>query len=555
VTGKPVILTVDDDAAVTLALSRDLQRQYAQRFRIVRATSGPEALDVLREIRLAEDEAALLLADHRMPGMTGVEFLEQSLELYPSAKRVLLTAYADTDAAIRAINAVGLDYYLLKPWGPPEQKLYPVLDELIDDWFAGYRPPFEGVRIIGHRWSARSYEIKDLLARNQVPFQWLDVETSAEARELLAASRITPTPARLPVVVTTSGTVLETPDNGALALEIGLQTRAELPFYDLIVVGGGPAGLAAAVYSASEGLRTVLVEREAPGGQAGQSSRIENYLGFPAGVSGSELARRATTQARRFGAEIITVQDACSLEARGAARVVRLAGGGELSAHSVLIATGVAYRRLNVPGLDQLTGRGVFYGAAIAEAQSVSGQDAYIIGGANSAGQAAAYLARFCRQVTLLVRADRLEKGMSQYLVDQLRAIPNIRVELNSEVVAVSGEEHLETITIADRAAGSERRQAADYLFVFIGAYPHTEWVGEAIARDERGFIVSGPDLRRDGTSSRWALEREPLALETSVPGVFVAVDVRRSSMKRVASAVGEGAMAVYLVHQYLETL
>ena len=553
--GKPVLLTVDDDAVVSQALTRDLRRQYAQRFRVVRAESGPQALKILRELRLAEEEAALLLADHRMPGMTGVEFLEHSIELYPIAKRVLLTAYADTEAAIRAINAVGLDYYLLKPWSPPEQKLYPVLDELIEDWLADYKPPFEGVRLIGHRWSTRSHEIKDLLARNQIPFQWLDVETSEDARELLAASQITPTPDRLPIVVTTSGTVLEAPDNAQLAIQIGLQTRAELPFYDLIVVGGGPAGLAAAVYGASEGLRTVLVERQAPGGQAGQSSRIENYLGFPNGVTGSELARRAATQARRFGAEIITVQDACGLEARGAARLVRLAGGAELSGHSVLIATGVDYRRLNAPGLDNLTGRGVYYGAALSEAQSVSGQDVYLIGGANSAGQAAVYFARFARQVTLLVRADRLEKSMSQYLIDQLRAMPNIRVQLNSEVVAASGDEHLQAITIANRTAGSEHEVPADFLSIFIGAYPHTDWLGEAIARDDRGFVISGPELVRDGISPRWALEREPLPLETSLAGVFVAGDVRRSSMKRVASAVGEGAMAVYLVHQYLETL
>jgi thioredoxin reductase (NADPH) len=553
--GKPVLLTVDDDAAVSQALLRDLRRQYAQRFRVVRADSGAQALQILRDLRLAEEEAALLLADHRMPSMTGVEFLEHSLELYPSAKRVLLTAYADIDAAIHAINTVGLDYYLLKPWSPPDQKLYPVLDELLDDWQADYTPPFEGVRLIGHRWSARSHQIKDLLARNHVPFQWLDVETSEDARELLAASRITPRPERLPVVVTVSGTVLEAPDNSELASRIGLQTRAELAFYDLIVVGAGPAGLASAVYGASEGLRTVLVEREAPGGQAGQSSRIENYLGFPAGVSGSELARRATTQARRFGAEIITVQDACSLETRGNARVVRLAGGAELTAHSIVIATGVAYRRLDVPGLEKLTGRGVYYGAALAEAQSVSGQDVYLVGGANSAGQAAVYFARFARQVTLLVRADRLEKSMSAYLVDQIRAIPNIRVRLNSEVVAACGEDHLEAITIADRTTGSQQQVAADFLSVFIGAYPHTDWLGEAIARDDRGFIVSGPELLRDGISPRWPLEREPLPLETSLPGVFVAGDVRRSSMKRVASAVGEGAMAVYLVHQYLGSL
>jgi thioredoxin reductase (NADPH) len=555
VAGKPVLLTVDDDFAVSQALARDLRQQYAQRFRIVRADSGAHALDLLGQLRLAEEEVALLLADHRMPGMTGVEFLEQSLELFPTAKRVLLTAYADIEAAIHAINVVGLDYYLLKPWSPPEQKLYPVLDDLIEDWLANYKPAFEGVRLIGHRWSARSHEIKDLLARNHVPYQWLDVETSDDARELLTASHISPSPDRLPVVVTPSGTVLEKPDNASLASQIGLQTHAELPFYDLIVVGAGPAGLAAAVYAASEGLRTVLVEREAPGGQAGQSSRIENYLGFPSGVSGSELARRAVTQARRFGAEIIAVQDACRLETAGAARLVRLAGGAELSAHTVLVATGVAYRRLSAPGIERLSGQGVYYGAALSEAQNVSGQNVYLVGGANSAGQAAVYLARFARQVTLVVRADRLDKGMSQYLVDQVRAVPNIHVRLSSDVVAAFGNEHLEELSIADRAVGSEERVPAAFLFVFIGAYPNTEWMGDAIARDERGFIVSGADLLRDGVSPAWTLEREPFLLETSAPGVFVAGDVRRSSMKRVASAVGEGAMAVYLVHQYLGTL
>jgi thioredoxin reductase (NADPH) len=552
---KPVLLTVDDDHAVSVALTRDLRRHYAEQFRVVRAESGGQALDILRELRLAEDDVAVILADHRMPGMTGVEFLERSLELYPTAKRVLLTAYADMDAALRAINIVGLDYYLLKPWHPPDEKLYPVLDELIEDWLNDYKPPFEGVRLIAHRWSARSHEIKDLLARNHVPFQWLDVETSDEARELLAASQVAPTPEGLPVVVTASGAVLQAPSNADLAAQIGLQTHAELPFYDLVVVGGGPAGLAAAVYGASEGLRTVLVERQAPGGQAGQSSRIENYLGFPSGVSGSELARRATRQARRFGAEIITVQDACRLEARGKARIVRLGDGAELTAHCVLIATGVDYRRLPAAGIESLTGRGVYYGAAISEAQSVSGHDVYVVGGANSAGQAAVYFSRYARQVTLLARADRLEKSMSHYLVAQIREISNIHVELNSEVVAACGDEHLEALSIADRVSQFEKQVSAEFLFVFIGAYPHTNWLGDAIARDEHGFILSGSELLLDGASPRWVLEREPLLLETSLPGVFVAGDVRKSSMKRVASAVGEGAMAVYLVHQYLETV
>jgi thioredoxin reductase (NADPH) len=554
-TPKPVLLTVDDDPAVSQALTRDLRRQYADRFRVVRAESGPQALDILRDLRLAEEKTALLLADHRMPGMTGIEFLEESLGLFPDAKRVLLTAYTDVDAVIRAINRIGLDYYLLKPWDPPTEKLYPVLDELIDDWMTEYRPPFEGVRLIGHRWSARSHEIKDFLTRNHVPFQWLDVETSAEAHELMTASRITPAPETLPVVITQDRTVLEAPDNARLAGQIGLHTSADLPFYDLIVVGAGPAGLAAAVYGASEGLRTVLVERHVTGGQAGQSSRIENYLGFPNGISGSELARRATTQASRFGAEIVSVQDATALEASAVARLVRLADGGTLSAHSVIIATGVDYRRLEAPGIERLTGRGVYYGAALAEAQSVSDQVVYLVGGANSAGQAALHFAGYARQVNLVVRADRLEKSMSRYLVDRIVEHPKIRVLLNSEVVEACGDDHLEGLTVADRLEGSETRFPADFVFVFIGAHPHTAWLGASIARDERGFVLSGPDLLREGASPHWPLEREPLLLETSLPGVFVAGDVRRSSMKRVASAVGDGAMAVYLVHQYLGAL
>ena len=549
---KPILLTVDDDDAVSQAITRTLRRQYAQRFRVLRAESGPAALETLRQLKLSGDEAALLLADHRMPGMTGVELLEQSIELFPDAKRVLLTAYADIDAAIHAINIVGLDYYLLKPWDPPEEKLYPILDDLLESWLAHYEPPFEGVRVIGHRWSARSHEVKDLLAGNQVPYRWLDVESDAEAQKLLAASGLAPTPEGLPVVVTTAGAVLEAPTNEALAKEIGLVTRAELPFYDLTIIGAGPAGLAAAVYGASEGLRTVLVERRAPGGQAGQSSRIENYLGFPTGVSGAELARRAIAQARRFGAEMMSVQGACALEARGPARVVRLSGGGELSSHTVLIATGVSYRRLEAPGFQDFVGRGIYYGASVAEAQGTRDQEVYIIGGANSAGQAAVYFSRFARSVTLLVRADSLEKSMSRYLIDQISAIPNITVSVCCEVVAAHGDGHLETITIADRATGREEQTPANFLFVLIGASPHTEWIGAEVARDAQGFIIAGADLLRDGVAPRWAATREPYLLETSLPGVFVAGDARRSSMKRVASAVGEGAMAVHLVHQYL---
>jgi thioredoxin reductase (NADPH) len=552
---KPILLSVDDDEAVSQAITRTLRRRYAQQYRVLRAESGAAALETLRELKLRGDEAALLLADHRMPGMTGVDLLEQAVELFPDAKRVLLTAYADIDAAIRAINTVGLDYYLLKPWDPPDEKLYPVLDDLLDDWFAHYEPPFEGVRVIGHRWSARSHDVKDLLAGNHVPYLWLDVESDATAQELLAASGVETAPERLPVVVTASGEVLEAPTNADLAAKIGFTTRAELPFYDLIIIGAGPAGLAAAVYGASEGLRTVLVERKAPGGQAGQSSRIENYLGFPAGVSGSELARRAITQARRFGAEMITVQEACALEARGSARVVRLSGGAELSSHTVLIATGVSYRRLQIPGFDDFVGRGVYYGAGVAEAERTRDQDVYIIGGANSAGQAAVYLSRFARSVTLLVRAPRLEQSMSHYLIEQIVAIPGIHVRLRSEVVSAGGSTHLETITIADRDTGAEAVLPANFLFVLIGADPHTEWIGDLVARDAQGFILSGPELLPSGEHPRWTAEREPYLLETSLPGVFVAGDARHASMKRVASAVGEGAMAVHLVHQYLDKM
>jgi thioredoxin reductase (NADPH) len=519
---------------------------------VLRAESGPAALEALRELKLTGDEAALLLADHRMPEMTGIEMLEKAIELFPDAKRVLLTAYADTDAAIRAINVVGLDHYLLKPWDPPEEKLYPVLDDLLDDWLARYEPPFEGVRVIGHRWSQRSHEVKDLLAGNHVPYLWLDVESHAEAQQLLAASGVTATPERLPVVVMSSGDVLEAPSNADLAAKIGIVTRAELPFYDLIIIGAGPAGLAAAVYGASEGLRTVLVERQAPGGQAGQSSRIENYLGFHTGVSGSELARRAITQARRFGAEMVTVQEACGLEARGSARVVRLQDGTELTSHTILVATGVSYRRLEAPGFEELVGRGVYYGAGLAEAQRMRDQDVYIIGGANSAGQAAVYFSRFARSVTLIVRANGLEKSMSHYLIQQIKLIPTIHVRLQSEVVAAGGSTHLETITIANRETGGEEIVPANFLFVLIGAHPHTGWLGEAVARDALGFILSGVDLLHADGHPRWAAEREPFLLETSVPGVFVAGDARYSSMKRVASAVGEGAMAVHFVHQYL---
>lgn len=550
---KPVLLSVDDDPAVSQAVARDLRREYGENFRILRADSGASALEVLRQIKLRGDRVALLLADYRMPEMNGIVFLRRSIELFPDVKRVLLTAYADTDAAIQAINQVQLNHYLLKPWDPPEEKLYPIIDDLLDDWLADHRPAFEGIRVIGHRWSARSHDVKDFLARNLVPYQWLDIEDDPEARELIAASGIDATPEHMPVILTQSGTALKSPNTVELATEIGLRTRAELPFYDLIIVGGGPAGLAAAVYGASEGLRTVLVEARSPGGQAGQSSRIENYLGFPSGVSGSELARRAISQAQRLGAELINVNEVCGLEIRGSVRVVRLSNGTELSAHAVIIATGVSYRRLAAVGIDEFAGRGVYYGAAATEARRTADADVYLVGGANSAGQAAVYCAQFARSVTLLIRGDTLEKAMSQYLIDQILGIPNVHIRLQAEVVGARGGDHLESIIIEDRATGKQEELTANFLFIFIGAQPLTDWVGSSVPRDHRGFILSGLDLMQGGGRPRdWPLERDPFPLETGVPGIFVAGDVRHSYVKRVAAAVGEGAMAVSLVHQYL---
>ncbi|WP_433323730.1 FAD-dependent oxidoreductase [Spirillospora sp. CA-294931] len=534
---KPVILTVDDDPGVSRAVARDLRRRYAERYRVVRAESGPQALASLRELKLRGDDTAVLMADHRMPEMTGVEFLEEAMDLYPYARRVLLTAYADTDAAIRAINVVDLDHYLLKPWNPPEEKFYPVIDAQLDAWRGTDRRPPADLRVVGHRWSARSYEVRDFLARNQVPYTWL-LDTSPEAAELIKASGAP----ELPLVVTADGTVLPAPTDAELASAVGLVTVPGAAFYDLIVVGGGPAGLGAAVYGASEGLRTVLVERHASGGQAGQSSRIENYLGFPDGVSGAQLADRARRQAEKFGAELITTAEVTGLDARGQARVVQCSDGTEIAAHAVILATGVSYRRLPAPGLDDLIGRGVYYGAAMAETPDCVNEEVYVVGGANSAGQAAVNLARLASRVHLLVRADGLERSMSHYLVEQIAAIPNIEVHPNTEVTAGEGGDRLERLTLT-----GGRTVDAHWLFVFIGAQPHTEWLGGSVDRDERGFVLTGPDLPASGPG------RPPYHLETSLPGVFAAGDVRANSIKRVASAVGDGAMSVALVHRYLE--
>jgi len=545
------LLTVDDDAGVSRAVARDLRRHYGETHRIVRAESGEQALDALREMKLRGEQVAVLLADFRMPRMSGIEFLEQAMDLYPAAKRVLLTAYADTDAAIDAINVVDLDYYLLKPWDPPEEKLYPVVDSLLEVWNSADHRPVPETKVVGHRWSARSAEVREFLARNQVPYRWFGVD-QPEGQALLAAAGADDH--TLPVVITTDGDPLVAPSDGELAGRVGLTTTPSKDFYDLIVIGGGPAGLGAAVYGASEGLRTVLLERTATGGQAGQSSRIENYLGFPDGVSGAQLTERARRQAVRFGAELITTRDVVGLEASGSARTVRLADGATIDAHTVILAMGVSYRQLVAPGVDELTGRGVFYGSALTEAANCANQDVYIVGGANSAGQAAVYLARGARSVTLLVRAPSLESSMSYYLIQQIAALPNISVRSCTEVVGAAGDEHLEQLILRDNTTGQTETVNAQFLFVFIGAAPRTDWLDGVVLRDARGFVVAGPDLAVGAEQPRgWSLERAPYHLETSLPGVFAAGDVRFQSAKRVASAVGDGAMAVMLVHRYLD--
>lgn len=548
---KPVIMTVDDDPEVLRAISRDLQKEYGDKFRVLRADSGAAALETLQQVKLRNQSVALFLVDQRMPQMSGVEFLEQALELYPNTKRALLTAYADTDAAIQAINSTQIDYYLMKPWDPPEEKLFPVLEDLLDDWLATFHPPFEGIRVIGNRWSPRSHEVKDFLARNQVPYQWLDIESSEEAQQLVSYAECDRL--QLPLVLFTDGSSLLQPTNIQVAEKIGLQTQAGNPFYDLIIVGGGPAGLAAAVYGASEGLDTVMIEREAPGGQAGTSSRIENYLGFPVGLSGADLARRAVTQARRFGVEILTPQEVKGIRVEDPYRFVQLADGSEISCHSLILALGVSWKRLDVPGLDKLTGAGVYYGAAQTEAISCQGEEVYIIGGANSAGQAAMYFSKYASQVTILVRGESLTKSMSQYLIDQINETPNIKVMVHSSVTEAKGETSLEAISIANSQTGETKVVSATSLFIFIGAVPRTDWLDGVIERDSRGFVLTGQDLKHNGTRPKgWTLERDPFLLETNIPGVFAVGDVRHNSIKRVASGVGEGSICVQFVHQYL---
>jgi thioredoxin reductase (NADPH) len=549
---KPTILTVDDDPMVSAAVARDLRSRYGSDYRIVRATSGAQALDVLTKLALRNHSVALIVSDQRMPEMTGIELLERSRRYAPGAKCLLLTAYADTEVAIKAINDIGLDYYLLKPWDPPEERLYPVVDDLLDDWQRSNPDHSSDVAVVGHRWSDRSHDIKTFLARNHVPYHWYDIERDAQAQRLCDLAGVTA--ADLPLVLVPDRDALHSPSLLDLAGALGLRTRAEQPLYDLCIVGAGPAGLAAAVYGASEGLSTVVVEREAPGGQAGQSAAIENYLGFPRGLTGSDLTQRAVAQVSRFGAEMVLARGVAGFETRGPVHAVLFDGSGEIETRALIVATGVSYRRLDAVGLEKLTGRGVYYGATASEASQCQGDDVYVVGAANSAGQAALNLARFAKRVVLVVRAATLGDSMSLYLVDRILSAPNVEVRYRSEVVACRGDGHLEALTLAYRDSGEQEEVPASWLYVFIGASPHTEWLGPDVVRDDKGFIVTGQELLAPGLDHRWPLARAPFALETSVPGVFAAGDVRLDSMKRVASAVGEGAMSVYLVHRYLAT-
>jgi thioredoxin reductase (NADPH) len=551
---KPIILTVDDDPQVVNAVVRDLRAMYSHDYQILQAGSGEEALAAVVQLKQRNELLALMLVDQRMPSMSGTEFLERAMVHYPRSRKVLLTAYADTEAAIDSINSIGLDYYLMKPWDPPEQNLYPVLDDLLGDWIASVPVPFDGIRVAGTLWSSQSHQTKDFLARNRIPYQWLDIDQDSEARALIES--VESEKRLLPVVFFTDGSHMIAPENLAIAEKVGLKTTASEPFYDLIIVGGGPAGLGAAVYGASEGLRTLMIERHSTGGQAGTSSRIENYLGFPKGLSGSDLARRATDQAIRLGAEILTAKQAEKVSLDKTYRSVTLDDGVVLRCRSLIIATGVTIRELHAPGMEAFSGAGVYYGAALTEAANYRDQDVYIIGGANSAGQAAMFFARYARKVTMVVRASALSKGMSQYLVDQIGATENIDVRLRTVVEAVGGEDKLDSITLRDINTDTSETLPAAAMFIFIGAVPHTELVAGVVERNRSGFILTGSSLINDGKPPKgWSLQRDPYQLECSVPGIFAAGDVRQDAVRRVASAVGEGAIAVSQVHQYLKSV
>jgi thioredoxin reductase (NADPH) len=551
---KPILLSVDDDSDVLRAIERDLRSQYGAEYRIVGSDSPEQALDILKQLKVRNDSVALLLADQRMPHMDGVQFLQEATRIYPEAKRALLTAYADTNAAISAINEAGINYFFLKPWDPPSERLYPQLTDLLDDWQASYRPAFEGIRVLGTRWSPRCYDLRDFLARNHVPYQWIDVEVTAnepDTKHIVEA--LGPEAANLPVVLFPDGAKFFETLPAQIAQKVGLRTRAQTSFYDLAIVGGGPAGLAAAVYGASEGLHTVMIEREAPGGQAGMSSRIENYLGFPAGLSGGDLARRAVVQAQRFGVEILSPQEVSAVRTEGPYRILKLGDGSEISCHALMIASGVQWRRLNAPGVDRLQGAGVYYGGGTTEALSCKGEVIYVVGGANSAGQAAMNFAKYADRVVIVVRGSSLSSTMSKYLIDQIQQTPNIQLWTNASVSEVHGESRLEEVSILCSDTNKIERVPASSMFIFIGALPQTDWLGNLIERDERGFILTGPDLIRNGVRPQgWTLERDPFLLETNIPGVFAVGDVRYGSVKRVASGVGEGSVAVQFIHQYL---
>ncbi|GIK39580.1 MAG: fused response regulator/thioredoxin-disulfide reductase [Chloroflexota bacterium] len=551
---SPIILIVDDDIQVCNAVERDLRQHYRQDYRIMKATSGAVALEVVQRLKQRNDQIALFLVDQRMPGMEGVEFLAEAMKFYPAARKVLLTAYADTQAAIAAINLIGLDHYLMKPWSPPEQNLYPVLDDLLSDWLATAEMPFDGIRVAGTLWSARSHTIKDFLARSQIPYQWLDIEQDAEARALVEA--VNKEQHRLPVLFFPDGSTLIDPHITTVAEKVGLRTQATQPFYDLIIVGAGPAGLAAAVYGASEGLCTLLIDKETTGGQAGTSSRIENYLGFPNGLSGADLARRATAQATRLGAEILTAREVTQIRVDDPYRFVKLADGTELSCKALIIATGVSLRTLDILGIEALTGAGVYYGAALTEAAHYKGKPVFVVGGANSAGQGAMFFSRYASKVTMLVRGSSLQNGMSQYLIDQINGTENIEVRVRTSVIEAIGTDRLEAVVIKDNDTGDIETAPAAALFVFIGAKPHSEFVADVVERNEAGFILTGPDLIRDGRRPKnWRLNRDPFLLETSVPGIFAVGDIRQDTIRRVASAVGQGSTAISFVHQYLKTV
>lgn len=550
---KPILLSVDDDSDVLRAIERDLRAQYGAEYRVIGSDSPMGALELLKQLKVRNDGVALVLADQRMPHMDGVGFLQEARQIYPEAKRALLTAYADTTAAISAINQANIDYFFMKPWDPPAEHLYPQLNDLLDDWQASYRPAFEGIRVLGTRWSPRSYELRDFLARNHVPYQWIDAELSAndpETKRLLEA--LGPEGTSLPVVLFPDGTKLLESVPADVAQKVGLRTRAQTDFYDLAIIGGGPAGLAAAVYGASEGLHTVMIEREAPGGQAGMSSRIENYLGFPAGLSGGDLARRAMVQAQRFGVEILS-QEAVGVRTEGPYRIIKFADTNEISCHALMIATGVQWRRLEAPGIDRLQGAGIYYGGGATEALSCKGEIVYVVGGANSAGQAAMNFAKYAERVVILVRGESLSSTMSQYLIDQIKEMPNIQLWTHASVAEAHGETHLEEVSVLCSDTNKVERVPASAMFIFIGALPRTDWLANVVERDERGFILTGPDLIRDGQRPKgWALDRDPFLLETNVPGLFAVGDVRHGSVKRVASGVGEGSVAVQFIHQYL---